>query len=158
MFDIGLKEIHIGKAIDKRREDLNMTKTEFGRQIGIRQQHVNKIFENESIETGKLVKICHILNFNFFTLYCNLPNVSANLSSIALGDGNAQNIIGDTAIASQLELQKQKIEDMTENKEILKDQIETLKSQVKLLESTLLSKDNIINDKDYLIKMLKEKD
>lgn len=41
---------------------------------------------------------------------------------------------------------------MTENKEILNEQIETLKSRVKLLESTIRNKDIISNEKNYLIK------
>jgi len=55
MFNIQLKEVHIGQEIDKRREELNMSKSEFGRLIGVPQQHVNRIFENVSIDTVKLI-------------------------------------------------------------------------------------------------------
>lgn len=143
--DIGIKEIHIGHEIDKRREQLKMSKSEFGRLIGVRQQHINKLLLNDSIESSKLVKISHVLNCNFFAMFCNLPtNVSACLSSISMGNGDAHNIIGDTGIASQMELQKQILADMNENKELLKDQIKILKDQVRILESNLKDKDDII--------------
>lgn len=87
MFNIELKEVHIGKAIKERLNELKMTKTEFGRLIGVPQQHVNRIFERETIETKKLIKISRALDFNFFALFCQFPtNISAYLSAVALGD------------------------------------------------------------------------
>ena len=150
--DIGLNEVHIGEALEKRRKAINMSKSDLARKIGVRQQHINKVFENETIDTGKLILASRALSFNFFTLYSSKSNnVSAFLSAVALGDGNAENMIGDAAIASQLQLQAVQINDMNENKEILKDQVqtlkdqvETLKSQVKLQESTIKEKDDII--------------
>ncbi|WP_286333391.1 helix-turn-helix transcriptional regulator, partial [Duncaniella freteri] len=104
MFNIQLKEVHIGQEIDKRREELNMSKSEFGRLIGVPQQHVNRIFEKVSIDTVKLIKISRVLDFNFFSLYCDIPNnVYAYMAAVALGDGNAMNNIGDAALATIIE-------------------------------------------------------
>lgn len=54
---VDIKDVHIGEAIKKRFDDLKMTKTEFGHKIGVPQQHINRIFEKESIDTKRLVKI-----------------------------------------------------------------------------------------------------
>ncbi len=145
MFNIELKEVHIGQAIDKRREELNLSKSEFGRLIKVSQQHVNRIFERETIETAKLVKICRVLDFNFFALYCDFPeNVYAFMAAVAMGDGNALNYIGDAALASQIEKQAQKIESMEENKTTLIARISDLKDQIASLKSQLADKDELI--------------
>lgn len=145
MFNIELKEVHIGRAIDKRREELNMSKSEFGRLIKVPQQHVNRIFERETIETAKLVKICRVLDFNFFALYCDFPeNVYAFMAAVAMGNGNALNYIGDAALSSQIEKQEQKIESMEENKSTLNARIADLKDQIDSLKSQLVDKDELI--------------
>lgn len=64
------KKVHIGLAIDEKLQELKMSKTEFGRRIGIPQQNVNRILERDTIDTGKLVQISEALKFNFFILYC----------------------------------------------------------------------------------------
>ena len=146
MFNIELKEVHIGKAIKERLEELKMTKTEFGRLIGVPQQHVNRIFERETIETKKLIKICRALDFNFFALFCKFPtNISAYLSADALGNGDANNNLGETAVLSQLEVMKVKLEKAEGTEKDLRDQISGLKDNVEQLKSNLQDKDEIIN-------------
>lgn len=146
MFNIELKEVHIGKAILDRLNYLNMTKTEFGRRIGVPQQHVNRIFERESIETKKLLKISRALEFNFFSLFCQFPTkISAYLSAVALGDGDANNSLGETALLSQLEVLKVKLEKAEGTERDLRDQIGGLKDNVEQLKSNLRDKDEIIN-------------
>lgn len=146
MFNVELKEVHIGKAIKERLDELKMTKTEFGRLIGVPQQHVNRIFERETIETKKLVKISRALSFNFFALFCQFPtNISAYLSAVALGDGDVNNNIGETAILSQLEVMKVKLDKAEGTEKDLRDQISGLKDNVEQLKSNLHDKDEIIN-------------
>lgn len=146
MFNVELKEVHIGKAIKERLEELKMTKTEFGRLIGVPQQHVNRIFERETIETKKLIKICRALDFNFFALFCKFPtNISAYLSAVALGNGDANNNLGETAVLSQLEVMKVKLEKAEGTEKDLRDQISGLKDNVEQLKSNLQDKDEIIN-------------
>lgn len=145
MFNIELKEVHIGKAIKERLEEIKMTKTEFGRLIGVPQQHVNRIFERDTIETTKLMKICRALDFNFFALFCQFPtNISAYLSAVALGDGDANNNLGETAILSQLEILKVKLEKAEGTETDLRDQIAGLKDNIEQLKSNLRDKDEII--------------
>lgn len=146
MFNIELKEVHIGRAIKERLDALKMTKTEFGRLIGVPQQHVNRIFERDTIETKKLLKISRALEFNFFSLFCQFPtNISAYLLAVALGDGDANNNLGETAILSQLEILKVKLEEKEGTVADLRDQIGGLKDNVEQLKSNLRDKDEIIN-------------
>lgn len=146
MINIEIKEIHIGRAIKQRLEELKMSKSEFGRLIGVPQQHINKLLEKETIDTGRLVKVCMALQFNFFALYCSFPtNVSAYLSAVALGNGDASNNVGDTALLSQLEVCKLKLESATKSEAALQDQVNGLKDNVEQLKSNLRDKDEIIN-------------
>ncbi len=67
------------------------------------------------------------------------------MAAVALGDGNAMNNIGDAALASIIEQQKQKIEGMEESKTLLVDQINGLKDQISQLKSQLDDKNELIN-------------
>lgn len=146
MFNVELKEVHIGQAIKKRLDELKMTKTEFGRLIGVPQQHVNRIFDRDTIETKKLVRICRALDFNFFALFCKFPtNVNAYLAAVALGDGDANNNVGDTGILTQLEVYKVKLESAKTTEADLRDQITVLKDNIEQLKANLRDKDEIVN-------------
>ncbi len=67
------------------------------------------------------------------------------MAAVALGDGNAMNNIGDAALATIIEQQKQKIEGMEESKTLLVDQINGLKDQISQLKSQLDDKNELIN-------------
>lgn len=150
MINIELKEVHIGHAIKKRIEELGMTKSEFGRLIGVPQQHINRILERDTMETKKLVKVCQALDFNFFALFCQFPtNVNAYLAAVALG-GNATYSVGDATLLAQMEAGKIKAEGLQENSALLREQIVILKDQVDGLKKQL-------DDKDEIIKLYKEK-
>lgn len=144
MINIEIKDIHLGQAIKKRFDETGLTKTEFGRLIGVPQQHVNRIFERDTMETKKLIKVCRALEYNFFALFCQFPtNVNAYLAAVSLGDGDANNNIGDTTLLAQLEVAKAKIEGLTAHNATLKDQVEQLKSQ--------------LADKDSIIQLTRDK-
>ncbi len=139
-----LNKVNIGAEIKKRLEELNMTKTDFGNQIGVQQQHINKILERDYIDTRKLVRICEVLDFNFFALYCRFAtSINAYLAAVALGDANANNVIGEAALLAEFEKLKTQVEGLKKSETQLNDQIATLKSQ--------------LADKDELIKLYKER-
>ncbi len=142
---VELKTVHIGVEIKKRLDEIGMTKTEFGRLIDTPQQHVNRIFTRETIDTGKLVKICRALDFNFFALYCSFPtNIRAYLSAVSMS-GSANNVIGEAAVIGEMEVMKVKLEDAKRTESDLRDQIQGLKDNVEQLKSQLGDKDEIIN-------------
>lgn len=144
MINVELKEVHVGQEIKKRIDELNMSKTEFGRLIGVQQQHVNRILERDTMETKKLYKVCQVLDMNFFSLFCKFTtNVNAYLAAVALDNGDANNNIGEAAILAQMEKLKGDIARLEESNSLLKDQVSTLKGQ--------------LADKDEIITLYKER-
>lgn len=148
--DIDIKNVHIGEAIEKRRYELGLSKSELGRKIGVPQQHVNRILERETMETKRLIKVSEALGFNFFTLFCPVQHqISAYLAAVTL-DGNAHNIIGDAELASQLAKAQTEIESQRGTIALLKEQVDSLNAQINRLDSNL-------KDKDAIIELLKER-
>lgn len=148
--DIDVKPVHIGQAIDKRRLELGISKSEFGRKIGVPQQHVNRILERETMETTKLIKVCQALDFNFFALFCSMSHqISAYLAAVTL-NGNAHNTIGDNELAAQLSKEQAVVESQKETIRLLKEQLDNLNTQINRLDSNL-------KDKDEIIRLLKER-
>ena len=148
--NIDIKHIHVGKAIEKRRIELGISKSEIGRRIGVTQQHVNRILERETMETKRLIKVSEALDFNFFTLFCPVQHqISAYLAAVAV-DGNAHNNIGDAELAAQLNKVQSEVENKNETIKLLKEQIESLNAQITRLDSNL-------KDKDAIIELLKER-
>jgi transcriptional regulator with XRE-family HTH domain len=135
--DIKINDVHVGHAIQERIEELRMTKTEFGRLIGIPQQHVNRILERDTMETKKLVKVCEVLGINIFAQFCSFQtNIGAYLNAISKGDGKMPKLEEASALA-ELEIKK------VENAHLQK-QIEILESFVEQYKSQLKDKDTII--------------
>ena len=143
MINVELKSVHVGREIAKRLDELNMTKTEFGKLIGVQQQHVNRILERDTMETKKLYKVCQVLEMIFFALFCKFPtNVNAYLAAVVLGNGDANNNIGEAAILSEIEKLKSDVKHYEESNALLREQIQTLR-------------DNLA-DKDELIQVYKQ--
>jgi len=148
--DNDVKDVHIGRAIEKRRMELGISKSEFGRRIGVPQQHVNRILERDTMETNKLVKVCEALDFNFFALFCSTNHhISAQLAAVSL-DGDANNNIGDSGLAIQIIAEQAKVEHLNDTVRLLREQIESLNAQIKRLDANL-------KDKDAIIELLKER-
>lgn len=68
---VTIQPIHIGEAIDHRRQALGINKSELARRINVPQQHINRILSNSSMDTEKLAKISEALEFNFFDLFAS---------------------------------------------------------------------------------------
>ena len=142
--DIDIKLVHIGQAIDKRRNELGLSKSELGRRIGVPQQHINRILERETMETSQA------LDYNFFALFCSMSHqISAYLAAVTL-NSNAHNTIGDNELATQLSKEQAVVESQKEIIKLLKEQIDNLNTQINRLDSNL-------NDKDEIIRLLKER-
>ena len=132
--NIELKQVHIGQEIKRKLEATELSKTEFGRLIGVQQQHINRILEKDSIDTKRLLTICRALDYNFFALFCQFPtNVNAYLAAVAMGDGPAQNYIGDAALLAQTELLKEKVKGSEEINAALRAQLEDKSEIINLL-------------------------
>ena len=99
-----MKKVNIGLSIEQKLNELGMSKSEFGRKIGIPQQNVNRILDKPSIDTDKLVLICEALEYNFFKEYTDNFSVASSNSQSGInnqinGDGAHNNVNGDTSNA-----------------------------------------------------------
>lgn len=127
---IVIKKVHIGHEIANRINQLGISRSEFARRVGMLQQHVKALLDKQSLDTEKLSRICEALDFNFFTLYCDSVSINAYRSAVTTGEGNALNICSD---ASELQVRN-----------------ELLAEKVTMLE-------NIISDKDKIIRLMEGK-
>lgn len=149
--DRELKDIHVGKAIEERRQKLNISKSELARRIGIPQQHINRMLERDTMETKRLVKICEALDYNFFGLFCpsSTQNISGYLSAVTL-QGEANNFVGSAEVVAELSIEKNKVKSLEKENVELRERIEDFKAQVSRLDANL-------KDKDTIIELLKPK-
>lgn len=142
--DIPVKDVHIGTEILKRLDELKISKSEFGRRIGVRQQHVNRIFDMHTLDTGKLSAISAALDFNFFSLYVDFSkSINANKSALSMGQGDASLYIGDEALSARIR--------------VLEVQLESANKDVARVESEKESLNSQLKDKSEIIELLKEK-
>lgn len=139
------KDIHIGHAIEKRRQELRMTKSELARRIGIPQQHINRMLERDTMETKRLVKVSEALDFNFFGIFCsNIQETSSFLSVFSSLQKKEPGLAGTVQLAKELTGEKNKNELLEQQVKDLKDRIEDLKGQISRLDNNLRDKDTII--------------
>jgi len=64
--------INIGQEIEKIVKERGYSKAEYARKLGIKPQSVAYQFERVTIETDMLLKVCRVLEHDFFELYQGL--------------------------------------------------------------------------------------
>ncbi|HZX74350.1 MAG TPA: helix-turn-helix domain-containing protein [Cyclobacteriaceae bacterium] len=78
--------VHIGKEIEEKYHKTGMKLSEFARRINTSSRNVYSIFTREEIKTDQLIKICEVLEFDFFALYSkpssNIAEPSESYSKI----------------------------------------------------------------------------
>lgn len=70
-------EVHIGRVIEKKYQDSGMKLSEFAKRINTSSRNVYSIFARKEIKTDQLIKICEVLNFDFFALYVDPASASS---------------------------------------------------------------------------------
>ena len=102
---MNIERVNIGLSIEQKLNELGMSKSEFGRKIGVPQQNVNRILDKTSIDTDKLATISEALGYNFFKEYTDdLSDTSMEVSlagnnNQVNGNGAHNNINGDVSAA-----------------------------------------------------------
>ena len=102
---MNIERVNIGLSIEQKLNELGMSKSEFGRKIGVPQQNVNRILDKASIDTDKLATISEALGYNFFKEYTDdLSDTSMEVSlagnnNQVNGNGAHNNINGDVSAA-----------------------------------------------------------
>lgn len=102
---MNIERVNIGLSIEQKLNELGMSKSEFGRKIGVPQQNVNRILDKTSIDTDKLATISEALGYNFFKEYTD--DLSDTSMEVSLAGNNNQvnengahnNINGDVSAA-----------------------------------------------------------
>ena len=102
---MNIERVNIDLSIEQKLNELGMSKSEFGRKIGVPQQNVNRILDKTSIDTDKLATISEALGYNFFKEYTDdLSDTSMEVSlagnnNQVNGNGAHNNINGDVSAA-----------------------------------------------------------
>lgn len=108
-----IEKVNIGLIIEQRMNELDISKSELSRRIGIANQNVNRILERSTIDTDKLVTISEALDFNFFTCFCAVDESGAAIAdngAVAVAGGaTAHHITTNATTAGDVMLQ-QKVE------------------------------------------------
>lgn len=122
-----IKKQNIGECIERKLIELGISKSEFGRKIGIPQQNVNRLLDRPSIDTDKLVVISETLNYNFFRDYIDDSPTSINIE----GNYNQFNDVGahNNIIAPNDMLLIEKIKHLEERLKDKEEIIKLLKSE-----------------------------
>lgn len=111
---MNVQRVNIGLSIEQKLNEIGMSKSEFGRKIGIPQQNVNRILEKGSIDTDKLIAISEALNFNFFDCFHSIEDnstVTANNGGVAVsGNGTAHHI--ETNVSSDVVILQERIKSL----------------------------------------------
>ena len=61
--------IHIGQQIQKQVDEQGLTTVWLANELGCHRTNLYKIYDKPTIDTGLLLRISRILNYDFFSLY-----------------------------------------------------------------------------------------
>lgn len=75
---INIPNINIGSLIERELKRAGMSQAEFARRLNIPPSNVTRLFKKETIETSKLMELCGILDYNFFSDYCGDSDKAKN--------------------------------------------------------------------------------
>lgn len=67
-------KVHIGRLIQSRLKEDGRSATWFAEKLHYSRNNVYKIFEKQNIDTELLLRICVILDFDFFRYYSHYIN------------------------------------------------------------------------------------
>lgn len=112
--------INVGLAIEQRINELGITKSEFGRRIGIPNQNVNRVLSKSSIDSDKLVEICNALDYDFFKLFSSSVEETKTslLNILKLKAILKEKGIGEIKLASMLGISRSEVEAIMEGKDL----------------------------------------
>lgn len=110
------RSINVGLAIEQRINELGITKSEFGRRIGIPNQNVNRVLSKSSIDSDKLVEICNALDYDFFKLFSSSVEETKTslLNILKLKAILKEKGIGEIKLASMLGISRSEVEAIME--------------------------------------------
>lgn len=116
-----IERVNIGLVIEQKINELGLSKSEFGRKIGVPQQNVNRILDKPNIDTDKLVTISEALGYNFFKEYSNDRNnaIASGDGAVAVNGNNNSNVVAGNGTDAILAERVKHLEEMLVEKERL---------------------------------------
>lgn len=127
-----IPQIHLGEEIKKKFDDSGLTQREFGARIGMSQQNVHRVFDNQSLDTKRLIAVSQALNFNFFELFCDKSSTHIQTEgdlSPASSSGNIDMIIGDAVLTERIKSLQSLLAEKDERIAEFKERIKELKEK-----------------------------
>lgn len=135
-----IKKVHIGEEIEARMNELQLTKSDLARRIGVPKQNMNRLLEKNTIDTDKLVLISDALDFNFFTLFCQDEPPKVVVAHPDVTDHSAFSATGDVSIDDH----RGGLDFSTKTKGDESELIQSLRDQIAILKNNLADKERII--------------
>lgn len=135
------KTINVGLAIEQRINELGITKSEFGRRIGIPNQNVNRVLSKSSIDSDKLVEICNALNYDFFKLFSSSveENKTSLLNILKVKAILKEKGIGEIKLASMLNMSRSEVEAIMEGNDLSLGMVEKIAEVLKVKPTDLIN-------------------
>ncbi len=77
-----VQKVHVGKIIEQKFKESGLTKKAFADKINLSQRHLYTIFSKNSVDTGLLMRISEVLNYDFFIHFTKSKSIAPNESNI----------------------------------------------------------------------------
>lgn len=95
--------VHIGQLIETELHRQERSVIWLARKLYCDRTNVYSIFKRQSIDTDLLMRICHILNYDFFCCYSNdfrqdVPSETGRNVPLSDTDGNARDVEKNTTL------------------------------------------------------------
>lgn len=141
MIDIMDRSINVGLAIEQRINELGITKSEFGRRIGIPNQNVNRVLSRSSIDSDKLVEICNALDYDFFKLFSSSVEETKTslLNILKLKAILKEKGIGEIKLASMLGISRSEVEAIMEGCDLTLGLVERIAEVLGVMPAELIN-------------------
>ena len=121
-------QIHLGKEIEARINELKISKVEFARRIGTSKQNVARILEKRTMDTASLAKYSEALDYNFFDLFATPSAIHTEGDfSPASESGDVSVVVGDALMAERVRSLEALLAEKNARIDELKERIDELK-------------------------------
>lgn len=133
-----IRDINIGLSIEQYLNAKNISKSEFGRRIGVMQQNINRILSKSNIDTDKLIKISEALDYNFFQEFTSIDKdtdrTDEELQNNVSGTTIGQQSLSDSDkkfYQSQIQFLTGQVKDLSQRNHELEDELRNLHREKK---------------------------
>lgn len=135
-----IKDIHIGSEIEAVLNFKDISKSEFARMANTSKQNISRILSRSSMETESLKKYSELLDFNFFSLFCQEEQPKVVVAHPDVTDHSAFSATGDVLVDDH----RGGLDFSTKTKGDESELVQSLRDQIAILKNNLADKERII--------------